>query len=82
MTKLLIFFCGTAIANLRLLIISTLLTVNKALAGVYEPQVSFFVSNSQFQLWKDKKNIPSTIYILVSASQKISFKNQNLSQLY
>ena len=67
-----------ALANLCLLINSTCFIVGKASAVLYVLQVRFPVLNYIFVLLRDRKSIPRTTSILVSASKKVSSKNRIL----
>ncbi len=81
-TKVLEFLSKVTLANSLLSMSLTRLVVDKASATVYDFQVSFFGSaNSTSILLRDRKGILRTTFILVSASEKVSSKNQNLSRL-
>ncbi len=71
-----------ALANFLLSMSLTQLVVDRASAVVYDLQVSFPSSaNLMSTLLRDRKGIPRTTSMLVSASKKVSSKNRALPRL-
>lgn len=64
------------LANLYIIMSSTLLMIDKISAVVYDLQVSFLVSNYKSILLRERKNISRTISMLVLANKKIFPKNR------
>lgn len=73
--KLLVFSYRAAFTNSFLSKSCTWLVVSKASAIVYDLQIKSFTSKLISVLLRDRKDMPNTTYILVSASKKVSLKN-------
>ena len=69
---------NAALSNFFLLLNSSCLVVGRALAAVYNFQVSSCSENNTSVLLKIKKDMPNTIFIVVSANKKDSWNNQGL----
>lgn len=81
-TKVLDSLCKVVLANLFLLINFTCFIVGRALASMKELQISSFLWNWIFILLKVRKSIFRITFALMSANNKVLWKNQTLTSLF
>lgn len=78
MTNILVFLLSTAFTFVDLF---HFLAMSKASETMYNLHVSFLTLNPQSELLRERKSIPSTIFILVLANRKVFPKNKAFSWL-